>query len=187
MNVFVLDDCPKKAAKMQCDKHIVKMPLESAQMLSTAHRLLDGKVVSRMSNSGKRTLKHWQLSDSREDILYKAAHVKHPCTIWTTESSANYRWHYEHFIALCEEYTYRYGKVHKSQEQLAEVLKVAPKNIRGYEMTPFKLAMGSNPECMLDSVIDSYKAYYRSKAKNFVMKWTKRPTPTWFYETTITS
>ena len=79
MNIFYLDSDPVKAAQMQCNAHVVKMIVESAQMLSTAHRLLDGVETRRPSLSG-RMGKYWALSDARETLLYKAVHMAHPCT-----------------------------------------------------------------------------------------------------------
>ena len=103
MNIFILNEDPILAAQEQCDKHVVKMIVESAQMLSTVHRMLDGSVTMRKSKSGKRTLKYYELADDRENILYKAVHHNHPCTVWSREGCCNYTWHYEHFIALCDE------------------------------------------------------------------------------------
>ena len=114
MNIFILDEDPVRAAQLQCDKHIVKMPLESAQMLSTVHRMLDGTETRRPSKSGKTMVKYWELDEPRESILYKAVHYTHPCTVWSMESVANYNWHYEHFVALHDEFVYRYGKTHGS-------------------------------------------------------------------------
>ena len=71
MNLFILDESPVKAARMQCDKHVVKMIVESAQMMSTANRILDGKETKRPSKSGKTMTKYWELPDKREDILEK--------------------------------------------------------------------------------------------------------------------
>lgn len=111
MNIFVLDDSPVEAARLQCNAHVVKMIVESAQMLSTVHRMLDGVQTRKPSKSGKTMSKYWTLPDEREDIFYKAVHMHHPCTVWTAESNNNYNWHYVHFVALCDEYTYRYGKI----------------------------------------------------------------------------
>src|SRR6056300_427735 len=140
MNLFILDKDPVKAAQLQCDKHVVKMVLESAQMLSTAHRVLDGKLTKIPSKSGKTMVKHWKL-DQHDDIIYKAVHVGHPCTVWTMESNNNYNWHYVHFQALAEEFEYRYGKQHKSWLLLKDVLFYPPKNIPMEPLTEFKLAM----------------------------------------------
>ena len=66
MNLFILDQDPVVAAQLQCDKHVVKMIVESAQMLSTAHRMLDGSFTRRKSKSGKTMSKYWKLPDERE-------------------------------------------------------------------------------------------------------------------------
>ena len=183
MNIFVIgeDGCPYKSAKEQCDKHVVKMPTESGQMLSTVHRLLDGELQTRPSVSGKRMVKYWRLNDEREDVLYKAVHMYHPCTVWTMESDANYRWHWQHLYALCKEYTFRYGKTHAVETKLLSVLQKTPKNIPQGPLSPFKLAMQSNPECMFPSdPVKSYRLFYKTKRDRFSMTWKERTTPTWF-------
>ena len=102
MNIFYLDPHPTVAAQQCCDKHVVKMILESAQMLSTAHRVLD---------------------KNDNELLYKEAHKNHPSTKWVRESHLNYQWLYAHFVALGEEYTARYGKIHVSIAKLKNFLK----------------------------------------------------------------
>jgi hypothetical protein len=181
MNIFILDNDPVKAAQLQCDKHIPKMVVESAQMLSTVHRMIDGVMERRPSKSGS-MLQYFKLDDYREDILYKAVHMNHPCTVWSRENASNYDWHYKHFIALCDEYTYRYGKVHASETKLALVLRNPPKKIEYTTgKSPFRLAMGSNPECMFEDAVKSYRAFYQTKQARFAMKWTKRKQPEWFH------
>ena len=187
MNIFILDECPIVSAQMQCDKHVVKMIVESAQMLSTAHRMLDGKLMLKPSKSGKRMVKYWCLFEGADDLeaeilYYKAVHTGHPCTVCTTLSSANYRWHYKHFIALCDEYTYRYGKTHKTDSLLRSALWALPRNIKNGPLTPFALAMGSNPECMFSDAVKSYQSYYKTKQDRFKMVWTNRNIPQWFAE-----
>ena len=188
MNIFVLDLCPVKAAQMQCDKHIVKMILESGQMLSTVHRVLDGSVCRMPSKSGKTMVKHWQLPDFRDEALYKAVHVGHPCTVWTMESSENYDWHYSHFQALSLEFENRYGKSHKSWTDLQDVLFLRPTNIPKIGLTPFKLAMGAAPECNNpEDPVGSYRAFYITKQDRFSMTWSKREAPKWFeFRTNLT-
>ncbi len=181
MNIFALSENPSTAAKWHCDKHVVKMIVESAQMLSTAHRMLDGTETRRPSSTGKTMSKYWELDDNREDVLYKAVHIGHPCTVWTMQSHENYNWHYSLFNELCKEYTHRYNKVHASQTKLMDSLKKLPKNIKKSAMQPWPLAMGSNPECInYDDPITSYRAFYQTKQARFPMVWTKRKTPTWF-------
>ena len=180
MNLFILNQDPVIAAQEQCDKHVVKMIVESAQMLSTVHRMLDGIETRRPSKSGKTMAKYYELPDDREDTLYRACHFNHPCTIWTRESMHNYRWHYLHFIGLCDEYTYRYGKIHSTDTKLRKALEKLPDNIPVKKMTPFRLAMGSNPECIKEDAVESYRAFYHTKQHRFKMDWTKRPVPKWF-------
>jgi hypothetical protein len=181
MNIFRLDDNPRKAAELQCDKHIPKMIVESAQMLSTTHRMLDGIETKCLSKSGKRMVKYYLLESDLEPIMYKAVHFNHPSTVWTRESIENYQWHYEHFVGLCDEYKYRYGRIHKTDELLRDILKRPPVNIPKVSETPFKLAMGSNPECMYPSdPVRSYREFYQTKQDRFKMVWTKRPVPEWF-------
>ena len=180
MNLFILDKDPVKAAQLQCDKHVVKMIVESAQMLSTAHRMLDGKETRRPSKSGKTMVKYWVLPDAREDTFYKAVHMYHPCTIWTMQSNNNYNWHYIHFVALCDEYKYRYGKTHATDTLLRDDLAKLPKNIPVGYLTQQPLAMKSNPECMFEDVVKSYRAFYQTKQDRFKMVWTGRETPEWF-------
>lgn len=181
MNVFVLDKNPVLAAKMHCDKHVPKMIVESAQMLSTAHRMLDGSAVKRPSKSGKTMVTYYELPDSREDILYKSVHMNHPCTVWTRESAHNYDWHYRLFVALCEQFRFRFEKDHATELLLKEPLKQLPKNIPHKGLTQFPLAMGSNPECMDPSdPVKSYREFYQTKQHRFDMKWKKVPIPGWF-------
>jgi len=181
MNIFILDTDPVIAAQSQCDKHVVKMVVESAQMLSTTHRMVDGIIGQRLSKNNRK-IKTWKLRDDREQLLYKAVHMNHPCTVWTRESLSNYNWHYEHFIALCNEYTYRYNKVHATDTLLRDVLASAPTNIPLIGRTEFKLAMKNNPECInLNDTVQSYRDYYMTKQDRFAMVWqNKRSSPEWF-------
>ena len=181
MNIFILNKDPVLAAQEQCDKHVVKMIVESGQMLSTAHRMLDGSQTRRRSKSGKTMSKYWVLDDDREDTLYKAVHMGHPCTVWTMESAENYKWHYEHFVALCAEYQHRYSKVHATQKLLEVPLKRMPNRILHTGRTPYALAMGAEPQCINhDDPVKSYKDFYITKQKRFKMVWSKRATPAWF-------
>jgi len=161
MNLFYLDEDPTIAAQLQCDKHVVKMILETAQMLSTAHRELDG--------------------DDVPDVLYKRTHKNHPSSKWVRESEANYQWAYRHFIALCDEYTHRYGKTHLTDRKLRTVLWHPPRGIQ-YD----SLAPTPPPQCMPDEykhadTVTAYRAYYQSPEKQRIATWNKcRPAPEWF-------
>ena len=177
MNIFILDKDPIKAAQLQCDKHIVKMILESAQMLCTAHRVIDGYPDIRVRNG--RSNKVFKLPDYRESLFYGATHRNHPCNVWVRQSLKNYKWLYDHFCALCDEYTHRYGKVHKSDEKLREALCVAPTGIRGQELTEFKLAI-DREDCLCNDPVQAYRKYYQTKQDRFKMVWTNRAIPDWF-------
>ena len=179
MNIFILSECPIEAAIMQCNKHVVKMIVESAQMLSTAHRLLDGELYRGPSKSGKTVVKKWRLNKD-DDIVYNAVHMNHPCTRWSYESLDNYNWHYKHFAALSAEYTHRYGKVHASWAKLGTILSHAPKNISSIGLTKFPLAMKAEPQCILDDVVQSYRLFYHTKQTRFKMEWAVRDMPSWF-------
>jgi hypothetical protein len=99
------------------------------------------------------------------------------------QSSANYRWHFAHFIALCNEYKYRYGKTHMTDTKLRRVLSNYPKNIPRKKLTPFALAMQNEPQCIFpDDPVKSYRCYYKTKQERFSMVWTKRETPEWFVD-----
>lgn len=175
MNIFFLDHDVKKCAEYHVDRHCVKMILEYAQLLSTAHRVLDGKEIVCLSPSGRKQ-KQWKLPDQRDALLYKATHLNHPSAKWTRHSSDNYRWLYRLFRELCAEYTYRYGKVHLSDEKLGKLLKNPPKNIPRGEFSPPWRAMPDDYK--VDSTLESYRNYYRG-AKSNMFSWKKRETPDW--------
>lgn len=179
MNIFLLDMNPVIAARMQCDKHVVKMVTESAQMLSTAHRILDGTPVP----SKTKTIKAWTHPE-HDDVLYKAVHINHPCTLWTMESKWNYDWHYMHFKSLSTEYRHRYNRQHASFNKLRDILQDSPANIPDIGQTPFRLAMGAAPECIDESdPVGSYRKFYMTKQDRFKMVWTKAEVPYWFERT----
>jgi hypothetical protein len=149
MNIFILDRDPAVAAQFQCDKHVVKMILESAQMMATIARK--------------------QGVESR----YKSTHANHPCTVWAGKCKGNYEWLSLHALALCEEYTHRYSKIHKSQEVIEDLLQVS-----------VRLPSGSSEfvQCVPDEHKDScavkaYQKYYNTKT---FAKWSKRSKPTWY-------
>lgn len=180
MNIFVLHDDPKIAAQMMCDKHIPKMIVESAQMLSTAHRMLDGTPEKRKSKSGKTMQTYYSFGDVRDKMYYLAVHKYHPCTTWTCESKSNYKWHYEHFKSMAEEYNYRREKQHNTWRLLGELLKTPPINISDIGLTEFAQAMSHYPDCKVEGdAVQAYRNYYHA-AKPFA-KWTwKRQAPDWW-------
>ena len=180
MNIFYVDKDPKVCAEMHCDKHVVKMIVEYAQLLSTAHRVLDGTPYYGLTETGRRVLRYQLDGSYKEALLYKAAHINHPSAIWVRENFENNYWLYDLFSHLSAEYTYRYSKIHSTDTKLRKALEQLPDNIPVKKMTPFKLAMGSNPECIKEDAVESYRAFYHTKQYRFKMDWTKRPVPKWF-------
>jgi hypothetical protein len=179
MNIFYLDHDVTKCAEMHNDKHVVKMILEYAQLLSTAHRVLDGVELSGLSASGRKK-KFWTLADSRDYTLYKATHIHHPSAVWVRQSKENYLWLANMLLALCEEYTYRYGKVHKTERDglVNVLLKNIPNNIADSNFTQPTPAMPDEVKISGDS-IKSYRNYYINN-KTHLANWKKRTTPEWY-------
>ena len=177
MNIFKLDNDPVQAAQLMCDKHVVKMVTEYGQLLSTAHRILDGEQYTDKTKNG-RNIKRWRLAgDAIERLLYKASHVNHPSNIWCRENDKNYRWLYKHFQATAKEYERRYGRVHKTYTDLGSMLWLAPKNIK---QTAHESVM---PQCMpdhckRDDVVEGYRNYYRTEKSAFAT-WKNAVTPEW--------
>jgi disulfide oxidoreductase YuzD len=176
MNIFYLDNDAKECAKQHMDSHVVKMILEYAQLLSTAHRILDGELE--VYESGNRKFKTWRLPEDKDDFFYKVTHINHPSAVWARESKANYEWLARLLKELCKEYTFRYGKVHKTESSgLTNALQKAPKNIRKGKFAPPTPAM---PKAYVtDSVLDSYRKYYMND-KAYLAKWKNRDIPSWW-------
>lgn len=176
MNIFAVDPDPFVAAQCLVDKHCIKMILETAQLLSTAHRLLDGEEYVGQSASGRKA-RRWRLPDDRETILYSATHISHPSAIWCRQSNNNYNWLYCHFVGLLNEYTYRYGKTHKCAEPaFRQMLQTLPANIPVSHFTPVTPAMPD--EYKVPCSVQSYRNYYK-QGKTHLHAWTKRQAPDW--------
>lgn len=156
MNIFVLDYHPRKAAEYHCDKHVVKMILETAQILSTAHD-------------------HFETGVSG---LYKPTHKNHPCSVWARQSRENYIWTLNLGKWLLYEYEKRYGRVHKTSEVMDRLTQV-PKSLEYHKLTPFAQAM---PEIyQREDAVEAYRAYYIGD-KAPICKW-KTEVPWWFSTT----
>jgi hypothetical protein len=163
VNIFVLSLDPAEAARDHCDRHVNKMILETAQLLSTAHRSLAGDT----------------LSEELSANLYRPTHANHPCAVWVRESAYNYQWAFTLLESLIEEYAHRYGnesgKVHATS-RLLPFLRHTPIGLAG-EFTPFRLAMPD--ECKVGDAVESYREYYRTHKAGFAT-WKNRPVPVWF-------
>jgi hypothetical protein len=175
INIFYVDSDPAIAASSLVDKHVVKMVLETAQLLSTAHRVMDGIPELAKTKTGRQTQK-WRLADSRDYTIYQAAHVNHPSAVWCRQSVSNYQWLVDHFFGLIEEYKFRYNKNHKS-EQLAFVLQSPPLNVKKWDWTPMPSCMDTQ-YIISKNPIDNYRNYYNI-GKRHIHKWTSRNQPEW--------
>ena len=158
MNIFALDENPIYAAMYQCDKHVVKMTLETAQLLSSVHHMI--ATPEHPAPSG----------------IYATTHEHHPSTKWAAETSGNYMWLYVHFNALADEYTYRYGKTHKSWAKLRHQLWQPPRGINHAPRTSFAQAMPD--EYKHDDPVTAYRTYYVADKADF-LKYSRRPAPWW--------
>ena len=163
MNVFVSSYCPTEAAQMLADKHVVKMTLESAQLLSTYCREHLGR---------------------DDDGLYRSTHRNHPCSVAMRDNPRYLAWTIEHAFALSDEFTHRYGRVHKSLAVIQQCVDI----IRDSGVLDGVSACALDaPKCVLPEhrriccVVDAYRATLKHKyCHDFAGRWTRRPPPHWF-------
>ena len=153
MNIFFLDSDPETCAQMHVNKHVVKMILESIQLLCSVHYMTDSKYTP----------------------PYKLTHKNHPCAIWARESLSNYKWLIELTKELCKEYTYRYAKIHKC-EQYLDLLKNNLPPIEDIGFTKPRQAM-PNEYKEKDSIM-AYRNYYFYD-KQRMHSWKNREPPEW--------
>jgi hypothetical protein len=179
VNIFYLDNDPVKCAQMHVDKHVCKMVIEYAQLLSTTHRVLDGEEYRRLS-ANNRSIKAWRLPDGREERLMKPTMMNHPSAIWLRQSDKNYLWLYNMWCELLKEFTYRYGKTHACARLIPD-LAVLPTNIPD---KPFTGPIPAMPdECKVPgNSLQSYHNYYNMN-KQHLWSWkgkiNSRPVPKW--------
>jgi hypothetical protein len=160
MNIFAVEEHPQEAARVLVDKHVVKMVLETTQMISTvAHA-------------------------RAYTAPYRSSHAKHPCTVWAGTHPSNMRWLFEHGFELCKEYTRRYDKVHASQKHLQmlwdDLYLWWPEvtNAPWQDHTTFAQAMPE--QFRSSSPVLAYRSYYRV-AKGHLAKWKiSDRKPAWF-------
>lgn len=182
MNIFYLDKDPKICATMHCDKHVVKMIIEYAQLLSTAHRVLDGTSNNVLTKSKRKYTTWIHPTPLMETTLYKSTMKNHPSAIWVRESVTHYEYLKELWKHLSDEYTHRYGKTHSTYNKLKDVLKINPINIPNLPFKDPPPAMSHFPDCIVpNNSLYSYYNYY-IVAKNYFAKWTNRPIPVWYSE-----
>jgi hypothetical protein len=175
MNIFYLHADPALCAQQHVNKHVVKMVLEYAQLLSTAHRLLDGVETFNATASG-RFIKRWQLPDERDGLLYSATHSQHPSALWTRASRENYQWLHRLFVCLLNEYTFRYDKIHATA-RLITPLQTPPNHSQSHGFTEPTPAMPDEYKVAGD-VVQSYRNYYQG-SKSHLFAWKNRTAPDW--------
>lgn len=156
MNIFVTSECPIQSAQYLDDKRVVKMALESAQMLSSCHHMVDG--------------------GTSEDI-YALVHVNHPCSVWVRSSYSNYMWLYIHYKALLEEYSRRYNKQHASG-CIATALEKPPSGLQDLGRTPFANC-ARNKSLGIDYT--DYHDVHQAYIDYLDERWSKdKRVPTWY-------
>jgi len=154
MNIFFLDEQPSKAAEYHCDKHVVKMILETAQIVSTVY---------------ERYGKH-------HDGLLKPCFRNHPCTLWAGNSRQNLQWLVSLGIELNKQYMQRYKREHKYLEMFLELGSLKHEFMPDNGFTKPALAMP--PECQMVDAVESYRLYYMTN-KRHIVSW-KNGTPSWY-------
>jgi hypothetical protein len=185
MNIFVLNENAILAARDHCNKHVVKMVLESAQILSTAHWLGWQRMLE-IDSGLKRDelmLKLRSGIDPRLTPPWKMTHVSHPCTQWAQRCWGNYMWLSQHGMELCREYERRYGREHKSLEVHRWLNRVIPPTFElttptATDITPFALAMPEKYK-VPGNAAQSYRNYYLGEKSHFA-KWPEGQAPSWW-------
>lgn len=178
MNIFALSESPTQSAIEMLDKHIVKMPTETCQMLHTNCLYFlfwecHGKEPS------LRELKQFH-KESHFNYLMKPAMLNHPSTVWARQNKANYMWLYNHAVALCKEYTFRYGKIHGTEKRISDSFTFSYDE---KDLTPVSIAMFDKyrlpqEEHTWDFVVKSYRHYYLEGKWEFAT-WKTQP-PEWW-------
>lgn len=166
MNIFVTSTCPFSSARALDDKRLIKMILETAQILSTNCHIA-----------------------GLTDVPYKQTHANHPCTVWARQSYANINWLIDHFNALGGEYTHRFGKTHKSMQYLEYFIESSKKMainrffpLQG--MTEFASCVADDIKTIQSSTTDKYQMYMKlkwvaDKSSKRPAKWTNTNPPAW--------
>ena len=186
MNIFALSKCPVESAQQMIEKHIVKMPTETCQMLHTNILFME-YVQAHGKEPTLRELKAFNQTWHSDSM--KPAMLNHPSTIWARQSRENFMWLYQHGLALCEEYTHRYEKEHGTQKRIVDCGLyrefIENHNYPLDELTPVSIAMDDmyRIENTFDDewefVIQSYRHYYLEGKWRFA-EWRKNRRPEWF-------
>lgn len=184
MNVFVLDKNPRKAAEYHCNKHVVKMILETCQMMTTACWIdllyKHGKKTSDFKK--QKDMQGWLFENVTEDLRppWRMTHINHPCSVWTRESMDNYWWLGELGINLLLEYHTRYKKIHRATK-IFDWLFLHPPDLPNVGLTPHPICM---PEIYKkeDNVVASYRSFYIGDKSRFAKWEPQAQIPKWYRE-----
>lgn len=164
MNIFWIEKTLAGCASSLCDKHVVKMSLEYVQMLCNVH--------------------HVYASAVPKSSLYKPTHTSHPCSKWVLECSENYNLLYRLWCLTCDEYTKRYGRVHKCDATFRSLLSAPPYGLlsAGKPTLPPVVGNGTWNPTNWEHLVYGYRAYYKSKALDVEMTWRGGRAPAWYSE-----
>jgi hypothetical protein len=178
MNIFYLHEDPKICAEQHLDKHCSKMLVEYAQLMSTAHRIIDGVAYEGRTKTGRR-IKRWK-HPTKDNLLYLACHVNHPSAVWCRENAYNYNWLYKMWSHLHDQFVLRYNNTHLSYTLLKDALRNPPRNIAlNKQFTQPTQAMPDDVKHK-DS-ITAYRNYYIQYKHSFA-KWKLGIIPEWYVE-----
>lgn len=171
MNIFLLSKNPRDAAIWQHDRHVVKMILESTQMLCTVIQDRHSDFMTKWS--------HIIREAENPADLYKPTHRNHPCTLWAGDAPENFEWLLNHAFDLCDEYRFRFGKTHKSRQLLSLILAYHVKynDVALMEPIYFPCCMPDEYQKFRSSVANYQLFYIRSKIHQSHVKWTNRGMP----------
>ena len=181
MNIFFLHLNQRLCALYHCDKHVVKMILETLQILCSVHHVSqEFYKEDRAEAEADYDLMTYDVAAYDEfnpshTIPYKLTHQNHPCSVWARESLSNYLWLTKLGIELCKEYTYRYGKTHKCEPLIYEMFDNFPAIPDVGFTTP---AQAMPDEYKNKSFVKAYRAYYLGEKKRMLV-WKKRDIPAW--------
>ena len=176
MNIFMLDEDISKCARDHTYKHLIKMILEYSQLLSTAHRILDGKLEVIVKNG--RSKKVYSLPNGElNDTLYTATHVNHPSAIWARQNDKNYKWLCELALELCNVYENYAKRTHKCKAVLTLCMDNVPKNISITEAKT-KLLLAMPDQYKNEDPVKAYRDYYKNE-KTHLFDWRHSQKPTW--------
>jgi hypothetical protein len=182
MNIFFLYMCAVKAAQAQCDKHVVKMPLEVAQMLCAVWRKLHGQMTKTEARLKRRKIDP-NVAEAADRLgLYKLTHSNHPMTVWVGESMENFEWALQHGIALCAEWKRRWHSNDAKEHGSSRIFTFMQENKQALKELFPKQGFTAPPQCMPDQykvegdAVAAYRAYYRGEKASFATwKFSNRP------------